>query len=430
MKLDKETQDAVRSLLNLLDTNQSSFCASYSISPAVFSLGLKLDSPRGISDDSWLKVCNGFRAEVDAKRQILRDKGRLSLAIENMALLERTAEAEQPTLLHPPGGPLPVDAPNYIGRAADRRLREAIAGKVKLSTIAGPIRSGRSSLLIRAEQWAMEAGMRVISLDFALMLGSPAVDSGQVFKLIGTELGLNLSDSASEADFINALRAWLHGDAPHTVLLLDNMDVLSLIDIEVTTPLLLALLRFRSEASRKDSPLSKLMVVTVFTGDMWKQEVASSIMGLSSQSSLSGFTRTQIEDLAKIVLKQSGPFSWMDEVHALFGGHPYLTHLFLDEIRLGGDVSETLDCAREVSGGFLIYLDWLRLRLKALLPDRGQRNRLLNTLLETKRDTPVGVSPFHEKLLMHLAILDSRRRIGAFYLNVVKRLAAIDGRED
>lgn len=428
MKLSPQSQQAIRTLLTLCNENQKSFCGSIGLSQAVLSSALQLDGDRGISDDSWEVIRIGLGALLRRKEAELQARGRLAQAEEQLEILVSNKEAAAVPLTLP-GEPLDLTAPNYIERLADKRMKEAITGKVKLVTVPGAIRSGRTSLLIRAKQWARDAGMRVYSLDFVQMLDTPGATGDRILSWIGENMGLSLADPPiSEAEFIESLRTALASADRHTVLLLDNMDRLPYLEPGTVSPLLLALIRFRNEAGRSDSPLSKLTVVAVFNGDAWGLANSSSVMGLSSQAILSGFNARQVEELAKIILGTDGPFPWLDELLALFGGHPYLTHLFLDDLRLGAEAEDILEDAHQASGVFSTYLEVLRMRLETQIPDGGERTRLLAQLSETPSDSPVNLELRTEKLLMHLGVLDSRRRIGTFYAAVVKRLAAISGR--
>jgi AAA-like domain/TIR domain len=81
-----------------------------------------------------------------------------------------------------PGGSLRADSKFYIERPADRVAYEAIAQQGVTLTIKGPRQMGKSSLLLRVVQTAIDLGKRVAVLDFQLFDRTTLHDDEMFFR--------------------------------------------------------------------------------------------------------------------------------------------------------------------------------------------------------------------------------------------------------
>ena len=70
-----------------------------------------------------------------------------------------------------PTGVVPLDSFFYIRRRADEQLETQLGGQGTITTIRGGRQTGKSSLFIRAVEYARKQGALVLSLDFQGIFG-------------------------------------------------------------------------------------------------------------------------------------------------------------------------------------------------------------------------------------------------------------------
>jgi PAS domain S-box-containing protein len=106
------------------------------------------------------------------------------LLFENELL--RSAESPA-TFEYQVGGSLPMDAPTYVVRTADRHLYRAIR-RGEFCYVLNPRQMGKSSLMVRMINHLQHEGIRCASIDMT-RIGSETVTPAQWYKGIASELG-------------------------------------------------------------------------------------------------------------------------------------------------------------------------------------------------------------------------------------------------
>ncbi len=194
MRPSEEQQQAIRELMAKIGLRQNAVASLCKINTGVLSDALSPTGRRSVSAATWDKISEGLREAVATKQPMLEARGQSTACQSLLALLSDDPEPA-PKPPHLPGAPLPLLAPNYIERICDRQMREAVTGDVLLATIQGPMQSGRSSLLIRAEAWAKDAHQEVTKIDFGLMRGDLEAAGNNVLTLVGQVLGLAMDQT-------------------------------------------------------------------------------------------------------------------------------------------------------------------------------------------------------------------------------------------
>src|SRR6476620_4517315 len=100
-----------------------------------------------------------------------------------------------PVKLEKPEGTMNPGSPFYIERPSDRVALETIVEEGVTITIKGPRQMGKSSLLLRTRQVALDNGKQVVVLDFQLFdkasLAAPDLFYRQFCDWLTDELGLS-----------------------------------------------------------------------------------------------------------------------------------------------------------------------------------------------------------------------------------------------
>jgi DNA-binding CsgD family transcriptional regulator len=133
------------------------------------------------------RACAIWNASDDTARLV--DDLQRAIAGKPLATQDATVTAGMPSALPPPTPTASLELPEgtmdpqsafYIVRPADSLAFQAIGRQGVTITIKGPRQMGKSSLLIRTAEAALEAGKRVVLLDFQF-IDSAALGSAEVF---------------------------------------------------------------------------------------------------------------------------------------------------------------------------------------------------------------------------------------------------------
>lgn len=428
MRPDEKAQESVRYLLKALGTNQKQFAELCGLSQPVLSAALKLGGARGIREDSWERIVEGLERELAARTERLRLAGRLEKAqtvLAELRLLDPSGDRP-----YPPGGPMPIDASNYVERISDARFRQALTNNVPLIFVVGYMQSGRSSLLARAEELAKKDSMEVIVAD--LNLGRQELKAGgesAALAVVAEALDLGVDAATSINSFVRAFSDRLDGGKKQRLaLIIDNMDSLLLLDggEDASTTLAMALGRIRKQASTLGNPFSRLVTICVFGGELWSLADGSSFMAAGLQITLGKLSPDLVAVQAHAELGRDLPPEAITRIFDLFHGHPYLTHLLLDDLRQGISLDDAEKAALQVGGAYRVHADRLYKRLRAaLLPEERTFHPLLEEISLHNPSEPGRLVFRHDAALTYFGVLDANGTICSFYQAAARRVAEI-----
>jgi hypothetical protein len=366
MRLTEGDRDKAKQLLRLLGLKQNEFCKKYKILDSTLSSALR--GKRSIPEETWGRVLDGFGEDLRRKKQ--GERGPETLTAQ-MLLDDLSGSAgREPTSTTPlPGGPLPIGATTYIQRKCDTDI-EALLNSGSLFTVRGAPRSGRSSLLLQLNNWAEEK-LKFASVAFVdLNTFLPNLRSITVMELlteVAAAAGLNIADAPNPLEAGKICAQQIIAAPGRKLLILDSVDNAVMQDRDKTWTILLFLLNIRIHLALH-AP-RKFVAVTVFGAEAWSAYYKSAFVTSAISVETSCFSKRQIADLAKIVTGKTGSNDNIERVNSLFGGHPYLTHLFFEDVRRGKSLDEIAGSALALHGSYGLHAERIVQRLKQLTSD-------------------------------------------------------------
>jgi diguanylate cyclase (GGDEF)-like protein len=247
-----------------------------------------------------------------------------------------------------PTGPLSIDSAFYVERPPVEAFAYAtIARPGSLLRIKAPKQMGKSSLLLRVMEQAHQEGDQTCKIDF-LQAEKTCFDSLDTLlrwfcRLTARQLGIapDLDDWWDEEIgskvsctiyFENHLLRQI--DSPLVLVINEVNRVFEHADVAGD---FLSLLRFWHEQAQRSPLWQNLRLVLAYCTEVYVPlQLEQSPFNVGQQLKLPPFTTTQVQELAERyqVSPQLGeacePF--IDELMALAGGHPYLTHAVLAQL--------------------------------------------------------------------------------------------------
>ena len=286
-----------------------------------------------------------------------------------------------------PGGPIPLDSPFYIDRSpAEARACAEIGKPGSLIRIKAPRKMGKSSLMLRIINAAVDRGYRTVTVDFQQADEAVFASLDKFLRWLCVNVARQLKlepnldefwdeDMGSKVScslyFENYLLAQI--DSP-VVLVLNEVN--RVFERAKIAQEFLPLLRFWYEQARASETWQKLRITVIHSTETYiALSLNQSPFNVGLPIKLSEFTTEQVQDLAR----RHG-LNWSDsypveQLMKMVGGHPYLVHLALyhlailqqNRLSVGADepgeelgraeLEQLLTAAPTQSG---IYSDYLR----------------------------------------------------------------------
>ena len=285
-----------------------------------------------------------------------------------------------------PGGPIPLDSPFYIDRSpAEARACAEIGKPGSLIRIKAPRKMGKSSLMLRIINAAVDRGYRTVTVDFQQADEAVFASLDKFLRWLCVNIARQLKlepnlDEFWDEDMGSKVSCSLYFEN----YLLEQIDsplvlVLNEVNRVFERPNIaqefLPLLRFWYEQARQSETWQKLRITVIHSTEIYiALSLNQSPFNVGLPIKLSEFTTEQVEDLAR----RHG-LNWSDsypieQLIKMVGGHPYLVHLALYHLtillqnqrsiadepgeELGrAELAELLTAAPTQSG---IYSDYLR----------------------------------------------------------------------
>lgn len=285
------------------------------------------DTPRLI-DELMQAVSGGELSirEVQAKAELLQPR--------EAVRLPRPFPSAQPVSLESPEGTMDSESDFYVERPSDAIALKTIVQRGVTIAIKGPRQVGKSSLLIRTIEAAVNAGKRVAFLDFQLFDKAALTNAELFFR----QFCIWLTDVLEMADRVDEYWNTPLGNTQRCTRYVGRYILK-----ELGNPLVLAMdevdkvfdADFRSDFfgmlrswhnSRATTPIWKQLDLTLVTSTEPYQlidDLNQSPFNVGQVIELGDFTPEQVADLNR---RHGSPLNSNEErqLIALLGGHPYL----------------------------------------------------------------------------------------------------------
>ncbi|MFN7927752.1 MAG: AAA-like domain-containing protein [Blastocatellia bacterium] len=263
--------------------------------------------------------------------------------------------AAQPLSLDLPEGTIDIDSNFYIQRTTDQTALDAIKRRNGVTiTIKGPRQMGKSSLLMRAIQTAMDEGKRVAFLDFQLFDKNALASADQFFQQFCSWLSDELEMENRVAEYWslplgNSQRCERYMsryllkelDCP-LVLAMDEVE--SIFETEYRTDFFSMLRSWHNGRAKPTTPIWKRLDLALVTSTEPYQLIENlnqSPFNVGEVIDLRDFTPAEVIELNQ---RHRSPFTadGIARLLALLNGHPYLTRRALYLVASGRLASHDL----------------------------------------------------------------------------------------
>lgn len=281
-----------------------------------------------------------LRAISGGKLAISEEKSKADLIeISQPSKLPHPFASAQPVSLEMPEGTMEAQSIFYVERSSDGLALQAIARQGVTITIKGPRQMGKSSLLIRTIDTAVNAGKRVAFLDFQLFDKAALSNADLFFRQFCTWLTdeLEMADKVDEywnMPLGNSQRCTryvgrylLKEFRKSLVLAMDEVE--RVFDTDFRSDFFGMLRSWHN--SRATTPIWKqldLVLVTSTEPYQLIDNLNQSPFNVGQVVDLEDFTAAQVADLNR---RHGSPLNSSEErqLMALLNGHPYLVRLAL-----------------------------------------------------------------------------------------------------
>lgn len=295
------------------------------------------------------------------------------------AIAEPLKPRQEEVKLEPVGGAVPPDSPFYVRRPADHEFLAALENAESILLIKGARQIGKTSMLAQGTKRAKDLGRRVALTDFQKFNTAQMVSDEAFYKLLSATLARQLGfkyDFANEWDDIfganlnmeNFLRELLDAQDEPLVWFMDEVDKL------FTAPFasdFFGLVRswHNSRSTEPDGPWGKLTVVIAYATEahLFIQDLNQSPFNVGRRLELEDFTLQQTVDLNGRYGSPLSRYEYVERLHALIGGQPFLTRRALDVLATGKmDFATLLAQADRDDGPFSDHLKRLLVSVSRL----------------------------------------------------------------
>lgn len=364
-------------------------------------------------------------------------------------------DIQKPTKTYHPGGIVDIDADFYIEREADEKVLSALQEMPFTMLVRGPVQCGKSSVLARLQRKAKEIGFETVRFEPPSLITDPRKSSviseaiTSLAELLQAEW--NLQPSRKPLNTISELVRWIRGGLERTaskprILIIDDLASLGADALEDWANYFIR--PMHNERALDGPQVSFAIGVTHLYGKAferrllfmsslvnWKPrldsfEVLLKGKDLDNDKVAGGINwwmdEVQVEDLEK---KLTGGSSESRELHHVFQGQPYLTHVSITDEQFWRDVRVWLADPSEINArpirgaqAYRQHLNAIRLSITGPTWSASSDSRRFIQALNnvSSNDTNATLEPDDKLFLQSLKLVD---KSGSLTLQLYKLIA-------
>jgi hypothetical protein len=360
---DPKAGEKAKKLFELIDCTQKDFCGRHEVS--VTTLSSAINGTRPVPDDTWRRVLKGFQEELGERLGQKADPLNSGTAQALLDDLFQSSGGPTENVQATPGGPVPIGARVYIDRPCDTEIIQALNRGQRLFAVTGAPQTGRSSLIYRIAAWAEEAGFSATVVDFEDFRSNLKTMSGeQLLTAIASRMLIETAGTPDKHQLSSAFLQQIAKRPERTLLVLDHVDNAAMEDLGKIWDVLLFLIKLRNDFA-SHAP-NKFVAISAFGVEAWSAVAGSAFGNVAYPVETPCLTEAQVFRLGEAVIGSNPDYHAVSQVFSLFGGHPYLTHLFFDDLRQGMSIQAITEAALALKGFYGRHADRVVRRVKSV----------------------------------------------------------------
>jgi len=215
--------------------------------------------------------------------------------------------------------------------------------------------------------WAEDAAFSVIIIDFLDYLAAMRTMKGhELLVAFAQTLGVNLTTEQKQTleNVSQAIQDHIAEQPQRAFLILENMDIAALQDLPSVMSVLLLLIRLRRHFGRHDR--KKFTAIVVFGGEVWSAQDSSRFLATAAEMHTPCFSKDQLSYLAEKVDVSPPPDATLETIMNHCWGHPYLSHLFVEDLRQGKSIDDIVRSFVSLQGEYGAHAERIVRRVRSV----------------------------------------------------------------
>ncbi|HLK60968.1 MAG TPA: AAA-like domain-containing protein, partial [Chthonomonadaceae bacterium] len=291
-----------------------------------------------------------------------------------------TPTVDNPPLIEPEGGAVPLNSRFYVERPTDAAFQTAIARQDSLVLVKGPRQAGKTSLLARGLQRAREEGAAVVQTDLQKLDQEQMQSVASLFETLAQMIASQLELDVDLEAAWNPRRVWnVNFDRFLRREVLDRLSVPMVWGLDEVDRLFghdfstVVFGLFRSWHNERSldptGPWSRLTLAIAYATEahLFITDLNQSPFNVGTRLTLEDFTQAEVQDLNRRYGEPLRDAGELTRYYQMVGGHPYLVRRGLHSMAADGVDLNTLEAQAEREDG--VFGDHLRRLLAALGQD-------------------------------------------------------------